>query len=57
MDSLLPLIKMLTPSQKTVQTFEVGLNAFYITIWPQSYGGQGMECESLSKEVPIGSYV
>jgi hypothetical protein len=45
-------------SQKRLwmQTFEVGLNAFCIIIWPLAYGGQGLECGWV-RVSPIGSYV
>ena len=33
-------------------TFEVGLNAFCTMIWLQAYGGQRVECDSLSKNGP-----
>lgn len=39
------------------RTFKVGLNAFYTVIWFQTYGGQGVECGGLNKNVPIGSYI
>ena len=45
-------------SEKTMATFEVGLNAFCILILLQAYGGQEVECDSLNVTGPcnlIGS--
>jgi hypothetical protein len=35
-----------------METFEVGLNKFYIIIWLQAYGCQGMEDSSLNENNP-----
>jgi len=43
---------------QTMGTFEVSLTAFCITIWLQTYGGQGAKCCGLNKNGPyrpIGS--
>lgn len=38
--------------RKTIETFEVALNAFYIILWPRVYGGQGVECSGLNVNGP-----
>ena len=42
-----------------METFEVGLNAFFfcIMIWLQAYGDQGVECGGLKENDPHRMYV
>lgn len=38
-------------------TFEEVLNAFFIMMWLQAYGGQGVQRGGLNEKAPIGSII
>lgn len=40
-----------------METFVIRLNTFYIKIWPQGYGLNGVECGILNKNGPQSSSI